>query len=74
MYETKRRYGTHALKPNEKELWAVYTYNSENTGSIKAYCSTRELAERELRKHPDFWDKFPQPDSVHIIELKMIVE
>lgn len=55
-------------------FFGVYTTDDERTGSIKAYCATRELAEKELKKYRDFYHTNPpKPDERHIIPLEMIV-
>lgn len=58
-----------------KTFYAVFIYDDEMGGEIKAYCETPEIAKRELKKYRDFYQsKPPKPDDKHIIKLEMIVE
>lgn len=58
-----------------KNFYAVFVYDDERGGEIKAYCRTKEIAKRELKKYRDYFqDKPPKPDDRHIIKLEMIVE
>lgn len=58
-----------------KTFYAVFVYDDECGGEIKAYCRTKEIAKRELKNYRDFFqDKPPKPDDKHIIKLEMIVE
>ena len=44
-------------------------------GKLIAYCRTKQIATRELKKYHDDWDsKPPKPDDYHIREFEMIVE
>lgn len=53
-----------------KTFYAVLIHNDEKSGEIKAYCKTKEIAERELKKYCDFYYQSKR----HIIKLEMIVE
>ncbi len=56
-------------------FYGVVVYDDERGGNIKAYCRTKEIAERELNNYRDFYQSNPpKPDDKHIIELEMIVE
>lgn len=58
-----------------KTFYAVFVHDDERGGEVKAYCSTKEIAKRELKKYRDFYQsKPPKPDDKHIIKLEMIVE
>lgn len=58
-----------------KTFYAVFIYDDEISGEIKAYCRTKKIAKRELKKYCDFYQsKPPKPDNKHIIKLEMIVE
>ena len=58
-----------------KTFYAVFVHDDERGGEIKAYCRTKEIAKRELKKYRDFYQsKPPKPDDRHIIKLEMIVE
>ena len=55
-------------------FYGIWTADSESTGSIKAYCRTKKIAIRELKKYRDFGSsKPPKPDAIHIHKLNMIV-
>lgn len=51
------------------------TDNAEGSRSFKAFCSTPEIAARELEKYKD-WGVFypPKPDNVHIKPIELITE
>ena len=56
-------------------IFAIWTTDDERTGSIKAYCLTKEIAERELKKYKDWYCfKPPKPDNEHIREISLIIE
>ena len=56
-------------------FYGIWTTDDERHGSIKAYASTKDLAEDELKNHRDFWNSNPPtPDEKHIIPLQMIVD
>lgn len=59
-----------------KTFYAVYVRDdSIPSGKLKAYCRTKEIAKRELKKYTDDWSsKPPKPDDFHIRKLEMIVE
>ena len=59
-----------------KTFYAVIVYEDERGGgTVKAYCRTKEIAKRELKKYRDFFQsKPPEPDDRHIKKLEMIVE
>ncbi len=58
-----------------KPFYAIFVYDDERGGEIKAYCRTKKIAKRELKKYKDFYQsKPPKPDEKHIIKLEMIVE
>lgn len=62
-------------KSKSNTFYGIYTTDDERSGSIKEYCSTREIAVRELKHHYDwFCSHPPKADDEHIIELKMITE
>ncbi len=55
-------------------FYGVWTTDDEMHGSIKAYALTKELAEKELKNHRDFWHSDPPtPDAKHIKPLQMII-
>ena len=51
-----------------KTFYAVLVYEDERGGgTVKAYCSTKEIAKRELKKYRDFFQsKPPAPDDRHM--------
>ena len=57
-------------------FYGVVVYDDErSTGEFKAYCRTKKLAERELKKYIDYFEsKPPKPDDRHIKKLELIVE
>lgn len=58
-----------------KTFYAVAVYSELGQPEIKAYCRTKEIAKRELKKYTDEWySKPPKPDDKHILKLEMIVE
>ena len=58
-----------------KFFYAVAVYSELGQSEIKAYCRTKKIAERELKKYTDEWNsKPPKPDDKHILKLEMIVE
>lgn len=58
-----------------KTFYAISVHDDEHGGKIKAYCRTKNIAKRELKKYRDFYQtKPPKPDDEHIIKLEMIVE
>ena len=58
-----------------KVIYAIYTMDDEWHGSIKEYCATRPIAERQLNNYRDWYhDEPPKPDDNHIIELKMTIK
>ena len=62
-------------KSKTKVFYGIWTTDDEMHGSIKAYCRTKEIAKRELKKHCDWYcSKPPKPDDRHIIKLEMIVD
>ena len=40
-------------KSKTKVFYGIWTTDDEMHGSIKAYCRTKEIAKRELKKHCD---------------------
>ena len=64
-----------SVKIKTKTFYAVAVYSELGKPEIKAYCRTKEIAERELKKYTDEWySKPPKPDDKHILKLEMIVE
>ncbi len=62
-------------KIKTKVFYAVVVYSELGQPEIKAYCRTKEIAKRELKKYTDEWQsKSPKPDDKHIWKLEMIVE
>lgn len=61
---------------NGKEIiFAIWTTDDERSGSIKAYCASREIAERELMNYRDwFCSEPPEPDKKHIREIEVLTE
>jgi len=58
-----------------KTFYAVTVYSELGQPKIKAYCRTREIAERELEKYADEWHSSPpKPDDKHIKKLEMIIK
>ena len=58
-----------------KTFYAVTVYTELGKPEIKAYCRTKEIAKRELKKYTDEWySKPPKPDDKHILKLELIVE
>jgi len=58
-----------------KTFYAVAVYSELGKPEIKAYCRTKEIAKRELKKYTDEWcSKPPKPDDKHILKLEMIIE
>ena len=58
-----------------KTFYAVVVYSELGQPEIKAYCRTKEIAKRELKKYADEWySKPPKPDDKHILKLEMIIE
>lgn len=57
-----------------KVFYVIYTTDDDQSGSIKAYCRTKEIAKRELKNYRDWYcDEPPKPDNYHIRKLVMIV-
>ncbi len=57
-----------------KTFYGIWTTDDEVSGSFKAYCATKKIAIRELRKYRDwFCSKPPKPDEWHIRKLEMII-
>ena len=57
-----------------KTFYGIWTTDNEVSGSFKAYCATKKIAIKELRKHRDwFCSKPPKPDERHIRKLEMII-
>jgi hypothetical protein len=64
-----------SAKIKTKTFYAVAVYSELGKPEIKAYCRTKEIAKRELKKYTDEWySKAPKPDDKHILKLEMIVE
>ena len=61
---------------SKKVFYAVYVFNDERGGrECVAYCRTKEIAKRELKKYRDFYcSKPPKPDGTHICKCEMIIE
>ena len=58
-----------------KSFYAVVVYSELGKPEIKAYCRTKEIAKRELKKYTDEWhSEPPKPDDKHILKLEMILE
>ena len=56
-------------------FYAVVVYSEMGQPSVVAYCRTKAIAERELKKHTDEWhSKPPKPDDKHIKRLEMLLE
>ena len=61
--------------PKTVTIYGIYTIDDELHGSIKAYCSTEDIAKRELNNYCDwFCDKPPKPDDRHIKRFEMLIE
>ena len=57
-----------------KTFYGIWTTDDELSGSFKAFCATKRLATKELKKYRDwFSDKPPKPDEKHIRKLEMII-
>ncbi len=58
-------------------IFGIRTRDNERNSSFKAFCMTREIAERELPKYPE-WDGArdvaPTPDESHIVPLTLIMD
>lgn len=62
-------------KVKKKVFYAIWTTDDERSGSFKAFCRTKKIAKRELKKYRDWYcDKPPKPDETHIVKLEMVVE
>lgn len=58
----------HSPKRNIKTMYAIWTADNElGTGSEKAYCETKELAEFETHFYRGAWDTKPEIRTISVI-------
>ena len=60
-----------ASKP--KIIYGIRTADSESSWSIKAYCSTYNIALREVKKYYDWWSDVPANEK-NIVPIEVIIE
>ncbi len=57
----------------KKTIYAIITTDDERNSSIKAYCSTYEIALREAKKYSDWYSSIPAGEK-NIIPIEVIAK